>query len=256
MIPKPTLTAWRKIANWPMDEQVEQDLIISATLVDIFNDPYLKDKIAFRGGTALHKLILPKALRYSEDIDLNRLERGPAKSVIDAIRKSLKPRLGNPSKVKRTTNSIKVFFDYNSVSGGTGRLKVEVNVRETLPQRPLKEIPYTVNSEYFGGSTLVKAFADVELIGTKIRALYQRNKGRDLFDLYEVGKQDFNWKEIVDSFKKLNIGASQYDFEKNLENKMNDSEFLEDINLLLPSDVEYDPAKAYAWFVKEVLPRL
>ncbi len=60
-------------------DQVEQDLIISACLVDLYGHIFLKDKIAFRGGTALNKLVLPKALRYSEDIDLNRLNHGPAK---------------------------------------------------------------------------------------------------------------------------------------------------------------------------------
>lgn len=63
MIPLPVITAWRKHADWPQDEQVEQDLIISRALIELFNNTYIKDKVAFRGGTALHKLIFPKALR-------------------------------------------------------------------------------------------------------------------------------------------------------------------------------------------------
>lgn len=90
MLPQTVITAWRKKANWPLDDQVEQDLIISAALVKIFNNDFLKDKIAFRGGTAINKLIFPQALRYSEDIDLNRLETGKAGPVFDAIRDSLK----------------------------------------------------------------------------------------------------------------------------------------------------------------------
>ncbi len=79
MIPLTVVTAWRKHVNWPQDEQVEQDIIISRVLIELFNNDYLKNKVAFRGGTALHKLIFSEPLRYSEDIDLNRLEVGPVK---------------------------------------------------------------------------------------------------------------------------------------------------------------------------------
>lgn len=37
MIPKPVVMSWRQIANWPKDDQVEQDLIISACLVDLYS---------------------------------------------------------------------------------------------------------------------------------------------------------------------------------------------------------------------------
>jgi predicted nucleotidyltransferase component of viral defense system len=256
MIPKTVIDNWRKIVNWPLDYQVEQDLIISRALVEIFNHDYLKDKIAFRGGTALNKIILPKALRYSEDIDLNRLENSPVKPVIDSFRDALDEMLGQPIKVKTTANSIKILYDYPSIDEGTKRLKIEINVRETLPLKPLLKIPYEVVSDYFTGKTTIVAFDREEMIGSKIRALYQRNKGRDLFDLYELGKLDLNWDNIVASFKLLNIGASKKDFEKNLELKMRDAEFLEDIIPLLPSDADYNPHKAYDWFIKLIIPKL
>lgn len=49
---------------------MEQDLVISRALVEIFSVPHLASSLAFRGGTALHKLFLRPAARYSEDIDL------------------------------------------------------------------------------------------------------------------------------------------------------------------------------------------
>lgn len=57
-------------APWPDTRQIEQDLIICRALCDLFNAPALKDKIAFRGGTAINKLLFKQPLRYSEDIDL------------------------------------------------------------------------------------------------------------------------------------------------------------------------------------------
>jgi len=64
MIPQTSIIEWREIAPWKTVSMVEQDLIISRAAIDIFNDPILSQKVAFRGGTALHKLFLPPAARY------------------------------------------------------------------------------------------------------------------------------------------------------------------------------------------------
>jgi hypothetical protein len=63
-------TEWRTFAPWSTDAQVEQDLILSRALVEIFSNPLLSKSLAFRGGTALHKLFIKPAARYSGDIDL------------------------------------------------------------------------------------------------------------------------------------------------------------------------------------------
>lgn len=77
MIPKPYIAAWQSYVPWKEFAQVEQDLIISRTLVEIFSDNFLREHLAFRGGTALHKLYLNPAPRYSEDIDLVQIKAGP-----------------------------------------------------------------------------------------------------------------------------------------------------------------------------------
>ncbi len=58
MIPQAYITAWRAEAPWIEDFQVEQDLVISRALVEIFRHPVLAEALAFRGGTALYKLFL------------------------------------------------------------------------------------------------------------------------------------------------------------------------------------------------------
>ncbi len=70
MIPIDYITEWRQRAKWAQDSQVEQDLIISRALIEIFQQPEVGRALAFRGGTALYKLHFSTALRYSEDIDL------------------------------------------------------------------------------------------------------------------------------------------------------------------------------------------
>lgn len=41
MIPRAHVTAWRANAPWSNDAQVEQDLVLSRALVEIFSDPLL-----------------------------------------------------------------------------------------------------------------------------------------------------------------------------------------------------------------------
>ena len=79
MIPRRYITEWKANAPWPTDAQVEQDLVIERALVALFSDPFLKEHVAFRGGTALHKIYLKPQARYSEDIDLVQIKDGPIK---------------------------------------------------------------------------------------------------------------------------------------------------------------------------------
>jgi len=70
MIPRAFITEWQKNASWQTNAQVEQDLIIERALIEMFSDEMIRSKLAFRGGTALHKIFLKPQVRYSEDIDL------------------------------------------------------------------------------------------------------------------------------------------------------------------------------------------
>lgn len=63
------LNAWRSGHPWVDDDQVEQDLIMTRVAIEIASHPELRDRLAWRGGTCLHKLFVPMALRYSEDLD-------------------------------------------------------------------------------------------------------------------------------------------------------------------------------------------
>ena len=55
MIPRRYIEEWKAVAPWPNDAQVEQDLVIARTLVEIFSDDLLKKSLAFRGGTAYQR---------------------------------------------------------------------------------------------------------------------------------------------------------------------------------------------------------
>jgi predicted nucleotidyltransferase component of viral defense system len=70
MIDERYIKEWASTHPWRRAEQVEQDLLLSRVLVAIYSDAFLSGRLAFRGGTALHKLYFSPQVRYSEDIDL------------------------------------------------------------------------------------------------------------------------------------------------------------------------------------------
>ena len=184
MIPNAYLQAWSIQAPWPDARQVEQDLIISRALCDLFNAPTLQGKIAFRGGTAIHKLLFKQPLRYSEDIDLVQTQAEPIGTTVDAIRDVLSW-LGKCNR-EQAGHSMHLVFKFNPEAEPqtTLKLKVEINTREHTHLLGIKSYPFAVDSDWYRGNTEIASFEPEELFGTKLRALLQRRKNRDLFDLH------------------------------------------------------------------------
>ena len=184
MIQRAYITGWRSTAPWAENAQVEQDLILSRAIVAMFSDETLRKHVAFRGGTAIHKMFLRKAARYSEDLDLVQVKAGPIGDVLDALRRTLDSWLGQP---QRKRGEGRVTFVYRVPSEippvVSLRLKIEINTREHFTVLGLREHPFAVESRWFSGTAAVTTYEFEELLGTKLRALYQRKKGRDLFDL-------------------------------------------------------------------------
>lgn len=130
MIPRAYITEWSQQVPWQTNEQVEQDLVICRALVEIFSDEWLASRLAFRGGTALHKLYLHPQPRYSEDIDLVQIRPEPIKETIVRLQERLSF-LGNCSVAQRNSNNtLKYRFESEFPPVQTLRLKVETNCRE------------------------------------------------------------------------------------------------------------------------------
>lgn len=168
---------------------MEQDLVISRALCDLFSAPALAGRIAFRGGTAIHKLLFERPLRYSEDIDLVQTRPEPIGATVDAIREAL----GWLGKCKRdhAEHSTRLTFRFtpDAAPGTALRLKIEINTREHASLLGVKRYPFALESGWHEGRAQIASFEPEELLGTKLRALLQRRKGRDLFDLDEALRQ-------------------------------------------------------------------
>lgn len=242
MIPRDYLTAWSiKRAPWPSENQVEQDLIISRLLVEIASHPQLSEELAFRGGTCLHKLHLPKPLRYSEDLDFVRANQEPLLGqIFDAIR-SITDAIGLRER-RRTfpsPNSDRgtIWFEADPESGlGSIRIKVETNVKESSPLDKHIFLPYRVDSRWWNGSAEVRTFPIEEILGTKVRALCQRRKGRDLFDLWTgLNQPGVDDQVVIDALAHY-MGAKIYSYPQlvgHLATKLGDPEFEADLDPLV-----------------------
>lgn len=236
MIPQAYIIEWSNIAPWQTNEQVEQDLIISRTLVALFSDEYPSENLAFRGGTALHKLYLNPASRYSEDIDLVQIKEGPIKPILKRIDEVItffeEERV---VKVKANNNTLLYRFNSEYSPDIRLRLKIEINFREHLNLLGWNLFPYSVKCEWFTGQCDITTYQLDELLGTKLRALYQRKKGRDLFDLYYANERTkLDYERIIhcyNEYMNFVVGKSptQKEFLLNMELKKNSAQFSGDI---------------------------
>jgi predicted nucleotidyltransferase component of viral defense system len=261
MIPQLNITQWSNHVPWPTNEQVEQDLVISRALVEIFSNDFLSEKLAFRGGTALHKLYVQPQPRYSEDIDLVQIEPAPFGDIVDRLREVLKFIDGKTTFDGGDPMSTLIYkFQSEIPPVNPLKLKVETNCREHLIIKGWEKKKFLVNSDWYKGDCEITTYKLEELLGTKLRALYQRRKGRDLYDLYKViSENEVDTDAIIHCFKeyiKFSTGniPSQKDFIENMDAKMKNLNFLGDITALLRQDEKqkYDQQKAYI-FIKEKL---
>jgi predicted nucleotidyltransferase component of viral defense system len=261
MIPNAYITEWSNQAPWPLNEQVEQDLVIERALIEIYNDTFLKERLAFRGGTALHKLYLNPQSRYSEDIDLVQINPEPIKPTIMQIQKRL-GFIGKSTIVQKLNNNTIVFkFVATTPPQNPLRLKVEINCREHLCIFGHIKVPRTVQSSWFNGNAELMTYSLEELLGSKMRALYQRRKGRDLYDLwYAIAHKHIDIEKLLEAYHKFMEYLPQPPTKKmylaNIAAKMNDDEFLRDMNILVKPGFEFNIIQAYEKVKESVLEKL
>ena len=257
MIPQDFISEWKRFAPWPQSYQVEQDLIISRALVEIFSHPFLSESVAFRGGTALFKLYV-SPVRYSEDIDLVQMNPGPIGPIMDAVQEKLNPWLGSPKR-KQSEGRVTLTYRMESEDGLPLRLKIEINSREHFSVLGFHKHSFEVKSRWFSGSVSIMTYRLDELLATKVRALYQRKKGRDLFDLWAAfTTTEAQPERVVSCFLRYmeheGHKVSRAEFEQNFLEKLNDQSFIEDIGPLCITDTGYDLHKAVEFVMNQLAP--
>lgn len=244
MIPQMNIVAWGTVVPWGDPRQVEQDLIISRAIVDLFADEFLNAELRFRGGTALNKLHFPAPIRYSEDIDLVRTSAGPIRPILDRVRAVLEPWLGAGA-FKQSPTAPKLRF--KAPAEGTDpdaqlRLKVEINISEIEAFGGSVFLPFSVANPWFSGRAEVHTFSREEMLATKLRALLQRDKGRDLLDLAHALEvfEGLNLVRVVEYLlaylARSELRISRAEAEMRMLAKLRKPHFAADIRPLLAAD--------------------
>jgi predicted nucleotidyltransferase component of viral defense system len=251
------LNEWAAQAPWPQQTQIEQDLVLSRLIVEIAQHELLGEELAFRGGTCLHKLHLPRQLRYSEDLDYVRRTHSGIKPYLAAIREVA---LGIGLIEHGTHQSgemVHIVFDAQATdAAGRIRVKIETNIAETESFLPRITRPYAVDSRWWPGRADVSTFQVEELMSTKLRALYQRRKGRDLFDLWHVlNELHPDERLIVDGLAHyMRSEAFSYrELAANLAAKLEHPDFLTDMDQLTANSSPHYDVTAAADLVMERL---
>ncbi len=257
MIPEAYVTAWGVARPWPTNEQVEQDLLLSRAMCEIARHPLLSDELVFRGGTALHKLHLAASLRYSEDLDYVRASASgiqPVTRALSDIGETLGFRVST-----RVGMHPKVYWKTEAMSGSPLRIKVEVNTRERAPSLPIVRLRHDVDSAWWTGGADILTFQAEELVATKLRALFQRDKGRDLFDLWiALERLGLDPERIVGAFAPYRpTGYTAARAIANLREKLVRPTFRDDLRpLLVESPEGYDIDAAGELVITELLEKI
>lgn len=261
------LTAWQEHAPWPKRSQIEQDLRLSRGVAALFEDDILREHVAMRGGTVLHKAHLAPATRYSEDIDLVLTKPMNADILEKHLVRALTPALGTPSpsiftdawlalrNVGKPSKILSVKFKFIPVGlRKPETIKVDINLNENKSLYPLVNVDFQSMDDEGELVTAQAMSYDInEMLGTKTRALLQRKQGRDLYDLWHAWNQSeaHTTPYAVDGMKAMQAfewymaneetELGRAEAEKLLSARLRDSDFRKDMNSLLrPGLPKYD----------------
>jgi len=273
-ITRQDILAHQTVVPWSAQYQVEQDLLLCRAMAALFDDAFLGGQIAMRGGTLLHKVHLAPAARYSEDIDLVVVGTRPEEHIRRAIRRVLLEVLGMPKtsaweslklalrNTVKPSRVLRMTYSLPSIMEPSRRLDivVEANVTERKPHRSVVEIPFSFPFRDTSVQTRIKGYDIHEMLGTKMRAMFQRRRGRDLFDLYWAltkSTSPVGPSGIIESFqhymRQEGTQAGRAEFVGILEAHLRDRGFCSDMEPLLRNGISYDPQAAGSYVQANLL---
>jgi hypothetical protein len=156
--------------------------------------PFLKGKLALKGGTALNLFVF-KVPRLSVDIDLNYVGASSREGMIDdrpkieqAIQAVFKREGFSVRRMPDEHAGGKWSLRYKRASGQGGNIEVDVNFMYRVPLWPVA----IMNSHRLGAwqATGIPVVGISELSAGKLAALLSRRKARDLFDSNQILKME------------------------------------------------------------------
>lgn len=188
----------RKTLNYPL-AIAEKDYFLALVSKLIYESP-LKEKIVFKGGTALHHCYLGQ-YRFSEDLDFGSLNKSIRVEEVKAVLEL--PDFLFVKKEFTSTATIKIEkLQYIGPLGQPNSLKLEIDYLQDVVLPP-KELEY---HNVWGVKTKVRIMDIKEICAEKIRTISDRARYRDFYDLFLIlEKFDFDMDEILNLIKQKEI---------------------------------------------------
>ena len=152
--------------------------------------PFLKGKLALKGGTALNLFVFDIP-RLSVDIDLNYVGAASRETMLEdrpkieqAVQAVFKREGFTIKRMPEEHAGGKWALRYQSVSGQSGNLEVDINFMYRVPLWPVT----IMDSRQLGTwqATGIPVMDTHELAAGKLSALLSRRKARDLFDSHSI----------------------------------------------------------------------
>lgn len=198
---------------------IEKDYALSIVLM-LLSRTKLKDKLVFKGGTAIKKVYFRKA-RFSEDLDFT-VEDAEPKEILEELNKILDNkeiagiRFGK-FEHEKTTAGLQLALKFTGLLEYPQRIRFDFSFRENAIMPPIER---AVFDDYLLGETKIRALPIDELFAEKIHAAFSRTAARDLYDIWFLLKNDVKpCEELIQ--KKFAYYSEEYDLDK-LKDRLED----------------------------------
>jgi predicted nucleotidyltransferase component of viral defense system len=198
MIPRAALQA--RTREWGLTEEVvEKDYVLGWLLWGIGSQPALRHHWVFKGGTCLKKCFV-ETYRFSEDLDFTVLEGGPLApedllpvltEMLDLVEQETGITLSSRQPAVRLrpdgrSAEGRIYYRGPRGTPGEARVKLDLTYDETIIEPTIRREIAHAYDETLPGDGAVQCYAFVEVFAEKLRALGQRTRPRDLYDVVNL----------------------------------------------------------------------
>jgi predicted nucleotidyltransferase component of viral defense system len=181
---------------------IEKDYVLGWILNGIYNIPEIQDSWIFKGGTSLKKCYF-KEYRFSEDLDFSIIKIYDDPSEWRSIIVKISDWVNNQSGIEIPSKLIEVDI-YKSLQGqmmiqasirfngplhrktNFPRIKLDLSPNERIVLKPIKRPIYHPYTDSLKEITTANCYPFEEAFAEKMRALAERARPRDLYDVVHL----------------------------------------------------------------------
>ncbi|MBA2382320.1 MAG: nucleotidyl transferase AbiEii/AbiGii toxin family protein [Chloroflexi bacterium] len=189
-----------RVREWGLTEEVvEKDYVLGWLLWGVGTHPALRDAWVFKGGTCLKKCFV-ETYRFSEDLDFTVLDGGPLEpddlmSVLDEMLETVESASGlelrsQPPRLRMRPDGRsaegRIYYRGPRGAPGEARVKLDLTYDEVVVEPTVRQTIAHAYDDQLPGDGMVRCYSFVEVFAEKLRALGQRTRPRDLYDVVNL----------------------------------------------------------------------